>query len=95
MQHGLEQVDVDHLPDAAMHRDHCGERSHQCRDLVGEGDGWKHRTTIGFAVHIGESRHGLGQRGETGPMRVGAGLTESAHPGDDQLRIGRNEFLGA
>ena len=38
LQHALEQVDVDDLTDAAVQRDHRGERGGEPGDLVGEGD---------------------------------------------------------
>ena len=94
MQHRLEQVHVDHLAHPAVHGDHRGECGHERGDLVGEGDGWEHRAAVGFTVHMGEPRHGFGQRGESGSMRIRTRLPEAADSGDHQLRVRGDEFVG-
>ena len=46
----LEQVDVDDLADAGVHRDHRGEGGDERGDLVGERDRRQQRAAVGLAV---------------------------------------------
>ena len=63
----LEQADVDHLPDAAVHRHHRGERSDEAGHLVGERDRRQQRLPVGLAGQRGEAGHRLGDGGEARP----------------------------
>ena len=94
LEHRLEEVDVDHLPDAGVHRGHGGEGGHEGRDLVGEGDGRQQRAAVGLAVDAGEPGHGLGQGGEPRPLGVGAVLAEAGDPGDHQAGVLGDELVG-
>ena len=90
----LEQVHVDDLTDAAVHRDHRGERGRERGDLVGQRDRRQQRRAVGLTVERGEARHRLGQRGEPRTMGVRPVLTEPGDPSDHQLRVGGEQDVG-
>jgi len=72
---------------------HGGERSDDGRHLVGECDGRERGRAVGFAIDVGEPRHGFGQRGETRSVPIRAALPESGDAGDHQSWIGRVQGL--
>jgi hypothetical protein len=95
LDHRLQQVDVDDLPDAGMEGDHRGERRGQPGDLVGQGDGRQQRRSSRIARQGRPATHGLGRGGEAGPRGIGPALAEAADPGDDQAGIAGQQHVGA
>ena len=83
LEHGLEQVHVDHLALAAAiaftQRDHHCERARERGHLVGERDRRQQRRAVGLAVDRREAAHRLRDRREARLGRVGSVLAE---PGD-------------
>ena len=57
-------------------------------DAVGEAERRQGRRAVGLARDGREAAHRLGEGAEAGPGRVGAGLAEAGHAGDDEPRVG-------
>jgi hypothetical protein len=66
-----------------------------CRQLVADADAHAGRRGRRIADDISQAAHGLADRAEAGPVRVGAGLAVAGDPDHDQARVDLREFVPA